>query len=359
MYVVGLDIDTYIVSEVKETLLNSTALYAGTFLINAPNILKTRMDGIMHFFDKMESAGNTTSLTGNLFDYNKNYCVLSVHRPKASRLNENELGFYLAGLIEGDGHFNKLINRLEIIFHERDLFLAYRLRTMIKFGSIYKVKNKKAYKLSIGSRKGYERLFNLCNGKFVLPFKVNQFNKNPYGLTLLPPTNKVELSNSWLAGFIDADGTLGIYLVKSNTHLLGVSVRLSVRIIQKNPLVLELIKDCFGIPLKNKKAPGISKTKKTGIHRILFTDRAGSFLLMLNYLDKFSLRSAKALQYFYLRKAFLFMEQKKHLTQSGLEIIKHYKKRLELVYNKKMVVDPQRHISTAPRSSLIKSRVMI
>ena len=43
----------------------------------------------------------------------------------------------------------------------------------------------------------------------------------------------VDLSNSWFSGFMDADGTIGIFLAKSATHLLGISVRLSIRIIQK------------------------------------------------------------------------------------------------------------------------------
>lgn len=330
MYVVGLDIDTAYVSKVEVTLLKETALFAGTILSDAPNIFKTRMNGKMHYLYKLESAGNTASSTGNLFDYTKSFCALSPHRPKKIPLNDNQLGYYLAGFIEGDGHFNKSTHRLEIIFHQKDLFLAKGLRTRIGFGSIYKIKDKRAYKLSIGSRQAYERIYYLCNGKFVLPFKIEQFNKNPYGLFLLPPNLKADLSNYWLSGFIDADGTLGIYLAKSKTHLLGVSVRLSIRIIQKNPLVLELIQEAFRV--FKKRVPSISMTKKTGIHRILFTDRVGSLRNLIDYLDKCPLRSAKALQFFYFRKAFIFMEKKEHLTQPGLAFIKKIKNRADLVY---------------------------
>lgn len=143
--------------------------------------------------------------------------------------------------------------------HEKDLFLAQGIRTKIGFGSVYKVKDKKAYKLSIGSQKGIERIFNLCNGKFVLPFKIEQLNKSPYGPI-------VYLSNSWLSGFIDADGSIGIFLAKSSTHLLGVSVRLSIRIIQKNALVLDYIQEAFNVFLTNRKSLGINKNKM-GIHR--------------------------------------------------------------------------------------------
>jgi hypothetical protein len=109
MYVVGLDIDTLNVSKVQETILSNTALFAGTYLNNVPNILKTRMNGKIHYFYKLESAGNITSSTGSLLDYSKK---LSPHRPKNRKLNEDLFGFYLAGLIEGDGHYNTTTHRL-------------------------------------------------------------------------------------------------------------------------------------------------------------------------------------------------------------------------------------------------------
>jgi hypothetical protein len=77
----------------------------------------------------------------------------------------------------------------------------------------------------------------------------------------LPPTKIVDLSNSWLSGFIDADGTIGIFIAKSPTHLLGISVRLSIRIIQKNSFVLEHIRAAFNLFLTNRKTLGISKKK--------------------------------------------------------------------------------------------------
>jgi hypothetical protein len=44
-------------------------------------------------------------------------------------LNDEELGFYLAGFIEGDGYFGD--NRIEIVFHEKDAPLAYYIKKNI------------------------------------------------------------------------------------------------------------------------------------------------------------------------------------------------------------------------------------
>lgn len=325
MFVVGLDIDTFNVSWVDKNLPFSTKLYAGTFLNSAPHIFKTSMAGKMRKLYKLQSAGNFTSSTSDLLDHNK---VLNVHHSSNKPFTETELGYFLAGLIEGDGHYNKNTNRLEIIFHEKDISLANNLKTKIKFGSIYKIKDKKAYKLSIGSRQGIERIYNLCNGKFVCNEKIKQFNQNNYGFSFLPCTNKVVLTNSWLAGFIEADGCIGIHLAKSKTHVFGLSVRLLVRITQKNILVLELIRNAFMDYSPNN----ISKIKKTGINMLSFTNRAKSLKAIIQYLDKFPLRGAKILHFLYLRKAFLLMEQKEHLTLEGLEKIKKFKTRSEQVF---------------------------
>lgn len=325
MFVVGLDIDTFFVSWVEKILPFSTELYAGTFLSNAPHIIKTSMTGKMRILHKLQSAGNFTSCTGDLLDHN---CALSIHHPFNKPLTEIELGHYLAGLIEGGAHFNKSTNRLEIILHEKDLFLAKYLRTRIKFGSIYKVKNKKMYKLSIGSQQAVEQIYNLCNGKFVCNHKIKQFNKNRYGFVFLPATNKVILTNSWLSGFLEAEGCIGIHLAKSKTHTLGVTVRLLVTATEKNKLVLSLIKDAF----RKYNPSKVSKVKKTGLHTLSFTNRATSLKAIVRYLDSFPLRGAKALHFYYLRKAFLLMEQKQHLNLVGLQKIKRLKSRSEQVF---------------------------
>ena len=60
------------------------------------------------------------------------------------QINNIELGYYLAGLIEGDGYFGD--RRLEIIFNEMDTPLAGYLQQRIGYGSVSKIKGKKAVK---------------------------------------------------------------------------------------------------------------------------------------------------------------------------------------------------------------------
>ena len=62
-----------------------------------------------------QSAGNFLRSIRELYS-------LSDHRPYHNHLlNDNQLGHYLAGLIEGDGYLNE--KSLQIIFHEKDINL--------------------------------------------------------------------------------------------------------------------------------------------------------------------------------------------------------------------------------------------
>ena len=69
-----------------------------------------------------------------------NYKISKHRKP----INDIELEYYLAGLIEGDGYFGD--RRLEIIFNEMDTPLAGYLQQRIGYGSVSKIKGKKAVK---------------------------------------------------------------------------------------------------------------------------------------------------------------------------------------------------------------------
>jgi hypothetical protein len=52
-----------------------------------------------------------------------------------------DLGHYLAGLIEGDGHVSKI--SIVIVFHSDDISVANYLKTRIGAGNVSQVKNKR------------------------------------------------------------------------------------------------------------------------------------------------------------------------------------------------------------------------
>jgi len=92
-------------------------------------------------------------------------------------LNNEQLGYYLAGLIDGDGHFSKA-QQLVIVFSSPDAFLAYYLKKKIGYGNVKKVKDKNAYLLIISNKEGMLHVINLINGKLRTEHTFNQVVNN-------------------------------------------------------------------------------------------------------------------------------------------------------------------------------------
>lgn len=109
-----------------------------------------------------------SELTGSSETVRKN-SSLSVHCPQHSPpITDEEFGYYLAGLIEGDGSIviSKGKAYIFICFHLHDVSTAYYIKKRIGSGSMVKQKNKKAINLTIVSRQGLLKVINMVNGKF-------------------------------------------------------------------------------------------------------------------------------------------------------------------------------------------------
>lgn len=108
----------------------------------------------------------------------ENVKPISKHIPKHLKpISNDQFGHYLAGLIDGDGHFSSK-QQLVIVFNILDISLAYYIKEKIGFGSIRKVKDKNAILLVIAAIKGIEKVIELINGKIRTDNKLNQINNN-------------------------------------------------------------------------------------------------------------------------------------------------------------------------------------
>ena len=93
----------------------------------------------------------------------ENIKSIPVHIPKHFKpISDNDFGHYLAGLIEGDGHFSNQ-QQLIIAFHSLDVSLAYYIKERLGYGSVKKIKNKNAYIFIISSKEGLKKVINLIN----------------------------------------------------------------------------------------------------------------------------------------------------------------------------------------------------
>jgi len=245
---------------------------------------------------------------------------ISVHVPSHLKpISETEFGHYLAGLIDGDGHFSK-ISQLVVVFNELDASLAYYIKGKIGYGNVYKVKNKKAVILVISKRLGIRRVLNLINGKIRSQNKLDQIKNNillnPYFKTLthFSVNTDLNLNNHWLSGFSDADASFQIKLITRNQKT---EVRLNFQIDQKKNDLLILIKNYLGGNIGYRKSQDTYYYGSTSF---------GSAKKVINYFDNFHLLSSKHVSYLKWRKAYIIIQNKEHLTTSGLTKITKLKK---------------------------------
>jgi hypothetical protein len=105
---------------------------------------------------------------------NENIKSISEHVPKHLKpVSVDQFAHYLAGLIDGDGHFSSQ-QQLVIVFHSLDISLAYYIKERLGFGNVKKVKNKEAYLFVLSKKEGIEKVINLINGKLRTENKYNQ-----------------------------------------------------------------------------------------------------------------------------------------------------------------------------------------
>ncbi len=230
-------------------------------------------------------------------------------------VNDIEFGHYLAGLIDGDGHFSSK-QELVIVFNSLDASLAYYIKKQIGFGSIKKVKDKNAFILTITAIVGMEKVINLINGKIRTENKLNEINNNILNHEKYTELSKKlrfkinldkDLKNHWLAGFSDALASFQIKLLYNSLNN-KTEVRLNFQIDQKKDYILLLIKNFLGGSISYKKIKDIYQYN---------TSSFGSARNVIKYFDYFHLLSIKHVQYLKWRKTYIYVQTNNYFTTKG------------------------------------------
>lgn len=265
-------------------------------------------------------GGTSETLRNEIVSSTENIKPISVHNTKHLKpLNDEQFGHYLAGLIDGDGHFSTK-QQLVIVFSSSDVSLAYYIKKRLVFGHVKKVKDKNAYILVISNKEGLIKVINLINGKLRTDSKFNQVINNILSHssyvnlkenTLFKANSTKDLKNLWLAGFSDADASFQIKVLnKANRN--KSEIRLNFQIDQKNSDMLFLIKDFLGGNIGYRKSQDTYYYGSTSF---------GSAKNVIKYFDVFHLQSSKYVNYLKWRKAYILIQNKDHLTEQGIKKI--------------------------------------
>ena len=300
-------------------------LYAGNTSLSSFKY-SLLIDIVKKLKQRSQSAGNVfkfkNGTSETICNNAENITKISIHVPEHLKpLNDKQFGHYLAGLIDGDGHFSSA-QQLVIVFSTPDAKLAYYIKERIGFGNVKKVKNKNAYLYIISNKEGLMKAINLINGKLRSINKFNQVNTNILSNPRYSEENlefKIndsnDFNNHWIAGFSDADASFQIKIVNRDNKIKP-EIRLNFQIDQKDKNILLSIKNIFGGNI------GYRETQNTYYYG---STSFGSAKKVINYFDTFHLQSSKHINYLKWRKAYILIQDKDHLQETGIEKIKKLK----------------------------------
>lgn len=262
---------------------------------------------------------------------------------QSSSSNNDQLSHYLTGLIEGDGSIivptkertlgGKITHPvIRIVFTLPDLPLAEKLQQTLGCGFIQKPKNVNYYLYEVKNIAGLLKLAKLINGKMRTP-KIEALNrliswlnnknadKEPIMCLGLDLSNLN--SNSWFAGFSDADSYFQVSLTKNKKLDTIKKIKCFYRLeIQQNYHgELESYKNVIESISKFIQTNLLSRQRiinnKEHFSYIVITSSNATNLLVDNYFKKYPMFSSKQLNYLEWSKVLHLKLNKKHLIKSG------------------------------------------
>jgi LAGLIDADG endonuclease len=277
-----------------------------------------------------------------------------VDRPFQKRANPKAilLSSYITGLIEGDGTIvvpkreisdkGKLnYPSVQIVFNLKDFPLCQVIQKLIGHGTISKKKQSAAYILTINNFEGLITLCSLINGKMRGPKyhqlvllisyinkKFPDINLKPLGFSSTPLG-----TDSWLTGFIEADGG---FQVRNSINTKVPRISLSFELVQSRIThygynmfdLMNQIALFLDVNLNE-----IRSERKHPQYRVR-TSSLKTNLTLRDYLSNYPLRSTKYLDYLDWAKVLSFFEQGTHRENTEqIANIKSQMNQRRTVYN--------------------------
>lgn len=215
---------------------------------------------------------------------------------------DKQLGWYLAGLLEGDGNINipalgktilaRVLNpRITYTFHRNNLGFYVYLQNLLGGVGRFQARDKNTMRYIIGDKEGIKKLILLMHNKLRTPKNITfnkliQFMNSKYSLNIA--TSVLDTSclanNSWLAGLTDTDGYLGVKTVsakpKSETRKRSVSASIN--------LIFKLEQRSFDRPTSTSMLPLMEEIGKFLSCNVIVVKKNPTLPLKLEPIDTLS-----------------------------------------------------------------------
>lgn len=299
---------------------------------------------------RKHTHNSKTTLKGKRY-YSTDRVNHNINKQDNMNRKNNEILFksYLAGLFEGDGHIwfpkdnlkKKHNPRFCITFNLKDQHLAQKLLEIIGYGFIrYKPKDN-ACVLVASPVKGLKKIIEYVNGELRTPkivqlhTLIDWINKNHSSNIIKLSSKKGKLGeDSWLAGFVDADGSFSIQHTKleNNAKKRKISCRLRIEQRMFDPISNISYFDVFTELAKflncNLKTRKQSSTGNE--YFIIAASSRISLSTIIAYFTFFPLYSYKYLDYKDWQKAASLILSNDHYTEQGVKKIDLLKNNMNL-----------------------------
>ena len=264
------------------------------------------------------TTGSSETIRKTTFNFLK-YKEKQVSHKKSGKTDVSFLQWFV-GFSEGDGSFIVSKDRLFFIINQKEETVLHHIRTKVGFG---KVSTYKAYsRFIVADNENIERFIHLFNGNLVLNKTIslfvswvnnwNSFGKQGQRVEVLDPNRLATFQhNSWLSGFIDAEGCFNAVQTKDFRYSLGWRLRLRFLVDQKDEKwLLEELKTFLG--------SGVVGIRKQVDDMWRFTSTSiASHQVIINYLNKQTLRTKKKVSFLRFVSLLRYIKTRPELPWKG------------------------------------------
>lgn len=277
-----------------------------------------------------------------------------------TNISDDNLGYYLAGLLEGDGNINipalgntsldRILNpRIVFTADKHNLHLYAYIQYRLGDKGRFQLVNDNTIRYIIGDIEGIKSLINLIHNKLRTPKNITfnkliEFFNNKYFLSI--ESSKLDtsniLNNYWFSGFTEADGSFQIKIVdskpKSETRKRSVSENISLRFrldqrLHDKPTSSTMLSIMEEIAKSLSSNLNIYKTNKGDETLSITVTSIDKLKTVIDYFYKYPLLGTKYLDFIDWKKAYFLILSKDHLTEAGRLRIKLIKSKM----NKKRI----------------------
>ena len=268
----------------------------------------------------MNKIGSSETIRKTTFNFS-HYAKTVISHKKT--INQNFLEWFI-GFSEGDGSFIVSNNRLFFIINQKEEKILHYIRTNLGFGRVSKYNSYSRY--IVADKRHVDKLIFIFNGNLVLSKTKFRFidwlkARNSYSTEKIEYINQESLlnfnDNAWLSGFIDAEGCFNASKIKNKAYSLGYRVRLRFILDQKGEkFIFVKLKDFLESGVISDRSNNNNTPKLENTFRFTTTS-IYSHEKLLDYLNKFPLRTFKKVSF--VRFCFLlhYMKNRKTLPWQG------------------------------------------